>query len=73
MRPLPYEVNVDKTSKENIILLVEETNKNATTFGTYEEAKERITINLQIATIDRKKTKMMKRVEENLGGEEEEA
>ena len=63
-RPLPYELNIDETSTTITTLLVEETDKNAPTFGTYEEAKERITINLQITTMDKKKTKMMKRLVE---------
>lgn len=37
--PLPYEINVDETYATIIDLLVEELDKNSTTFGNYDVAK----------------------------------
>ena len=72
MKALPYEVNNDETLVTITTLLVEEV-ENAQIFGTYDVAKVRTTTTLLITSIDKKKTKIMKRLIENLGeGDDEE-
>ena len=57
----PYEINVDQASVAIKTLLVEEINKNETSFGNYEKAKSRITIDLKIAIVLQKKKNLLKR------------
>lgn len=52
---LGYEINVDEASTVIISLLVEDVDTKATTFGNYDVAKSRITMDLKIALIIRKK------------------
>lgn len=74
LRSLRYEINVDEASTTIKILLVEEIDKSATSFGNYEEAKSRITIDLKTTYVGRNENKLVKKLKERLGegGEEEE-
>ena len=62
LKELPYEVNIDETSTTITTLLYEEIDKNAQSFKIFEEEKARITSNLKIEKVDRKKEKIMKRL-----------
>lgn len=57
LKPLPYEINVDDASTKITALLVEEIDKDVTSFGNYEEANCRIKINLQTTLMIKKKKK----------------
>ena len=46
--------------------------KSATSFGKYEEAKSKIKIDIKIASILRKKNKLVKKLKERFGRDEEE-
>ena len=74
LKPLPYEVNVDEASIAITALLAEEVDNITTSFGNYEEAKSRITIDLKTTTVIREKNKLVKKLKEIFceGGEEEE-
>ena len=73
LKPFPYEINVDEASTTITALLEEDIDKSATSFGNYEEAKSRITIDLKTATVLRKKNKLVKILKEIFGeGDEEE-
>ena len=73
LRPLGYEINVDEASTTITTLLVEEVDKEATTFGNYDIAKSKITMELKTALAFRKKNKMEKKLKEKFGeGAEEE-
>ena len=64
LRPLGYEINVDEAS---IALLAEEIDKDAKTFGNYEMAKSKITMELKTASVIKKKEKLLKQLKENFG------
>lgn len=73
LKPFPYEINVDEASAAITALLENKIDKDATSFGNYEEAKSRLTINLQIASMIRKKNKLVKKLKERFGeGDDEE-
>lgn len=71
--PLPYEVNIDETTTSITALLAKEIDKTATHFGTYEEAKAKITMGLKSTIVERKRKKIVKNIEEMLKGEEVDA
>ena len=70
-RPLPYEINVDKASIAITTLLAKEVDKNATTFGNYDVAKSKITMDLKTTSMMRKKKKIFLNVKEQFGEEVE--
>ena len=72
LKELSYEVNIDENSTTIIALLSKEVDKNGQDFRTFEEAKARITSNLKIVKVDKKKEKIMKRLIEKFGEEVEE-
>ena len=63
---------LDLTKPSNQPKFVEEVDRNEKKFGNYEEAKTKITIDLKISTLDRKRNKMMKNLENKYmqGGEQ---
>ena len=67
LKALSYEVNIDDTSIVITALLLEEVDKDASYFGTFEEAKSRITKNLQTAKVIRNKSKIIKNLIEKFG------
>lgn len=73
LRPLGYEINVDEASIAITTLLVEEIDNKATTFGNYDVAKSKITMDLKTTSVMRKKYKMVKKLKEKFdeGTEEE--
>ena len=62
-----YEVNIDETSIAITTLLFEEVDNNATYFGTFEEAKARITTNLHKTKVVKKKSKIINNLIEQFG------
>lgn len=74
IKPLPYGINVDEALSAITTLLVEDIDKSSTSFGNYEEAKSRITMELKIASMIRRKNKIVKKLKERFekGGEDEE-
>ena len=72
LRALPYEVKIDETSVAIIAFLFEDIDPNVQSFGTYEEAKARITANLQTEKVERKRKKIMKKLQDKYGGNNEE-
>ena len=50
LRPLGYEINVDEASATITTLLVEEMDKEAKPFGTYDIIKSRVEIDLKMAS-----------------------
>lgn len=70
LKPFPYEINIDEASTTITPLLQEEIDKSATSFRNYEEAKSRITIDLKIASMVRKKNKIVKKLKEKFDKEE---
>ena len=67
LRPLGYEINVDEALATITNLLAKEVDKEATTFGNYDLAKSKITIELKIASVIRKKNKLVKKLKEKFG------
>ena len=73
LRPLGYEINVDEAFATITTLLVEEMDKEAKTFGTYDIVKSRVEIDLKMASTIKRKDKMVKKIKEKFGeGDEEE-
>lgn len=67
MRPLGYEINVDEDSVATTGLLAKEINKNAKTFGNYELAKSKITMELKNTFVIKKKDRLVKKLKEKFG------
>lgn len=61
--PLPYELNIDEATIAIKALLAKEIDDKAPYFGTYDEAKTKITIGLIVATTERKRKKIVKNLE----------
>ena len=66
LRPLGYEINVDEASVAITTLLLEEMDKEAKPFGTYDIIKSRVEIDLKIASTMKKKEKMVKKLKARL-------
>ena len=62
LRPLGYEINVDEAFAAITTLLVEEMDKEAKPFGTYDIVKSRFEIDLKMASTLKKKDKMVKKL-----------
>ena len=72
-RPLDYEINVDEACTTITTLIMEKINNKAKTFGNYDVDKSKITMDLKITSVIRKKNKMVKKIKEKFdGGAEEE-
>lgn len=67
LRPLGYERNVDEASAEIIALFAEEIDKNNKAFGNYKMTKSNITMELKIASIIKKKEKLVKKLKAKFG------
>ena len=72
LRPLGYEINLDEALATMTTLLVEEMDKEAKPFGTYDIVKSRVEIDLKIAFAMKKKGKMVKKLKAKLGVDDEE-
>ena len=62
IRPLGNEINVDEASTKITTLLVEEVDKEPTTFGNYDLAKSKITMQLKIASVISKRKKLVNKL-----------
>ena len=72
LRPLGYEINVDEASTTITTLLSKEMDKEEKPFGTYDNVKSRVEINLRTTLAMKKKEKMVKKLKERLGVEDDE-
>ena len=72
LRALTFDVNIDETSAAITTLLFEYIDSNIQIFGKYQEAKARITMNLQTPKVERKRKKIMKKLQDEFGGNDEE-
>lgn len=66
LKPFGYEIVVNDVSVEIISLLTEEIDAKAKPFGKYKEAKEKIKVDIKIASVDEKRKKMIKDLNEKL-------
>ena len=69
LRPLGYELDVDQASVAITTLLVEEMDITTKAFGTYDIVRSRVVTDLKIATIVKKKEKLMKKIKKKFGVE----
>lgn len=67
LRPLGYEINVDEAFVSIAILLAEEVDKNAKTFGNYELDKSKITMELKTTSVIKKNDKLVKKLKAKFG------
>jgi hypothetical protein len=67
VKPLPYEVNIDETRDIIIALLNEPLDTKATHFGTYDEAKDIIEVEIKIPQILKRGRKRMEEFEKKYG------
>ena len=72
LRPLGYEINIDKAYVAIIALLSEEMDKEEKPFGTYDIVKSRVEIDLKTASTMKKKEKMVKKLKARLGVDDDE-
>ena len=70
LRPLGYELDVDHVSEAITTLLVEERDKTAKSFGTYDVVKSRVVTDLKTTSVVKKKEKMVKKFKKKFGVEE---
>lgn len=71
LRPLGYELDVDQASATIVYLLVEEIDKNAKHFGTYDIVKSKVMVDLKTATTVKKKDKLVRKIKRKFGVEGE--
>jgi hypothetical protein len=72
LKPLGYELYIDEADAAITPLLVEEVDKSAKPFGTYENVKEKIISDKKCATVPKKINKLVKKIKEQFGvGEED--
>ena len=64
IRPLGYEINVDEAFAVIIALLAKEIDKSTKEFGNYEMAKSKITMELKITSIIKKKDNLLNKVKD---------
>ena len=69
LRPLGYELDVDQASATITAPLIEEIDNAAKHFGTYDVFKSKVVTNLKIATIVKKKDKLIKKIKKRFGVE----
>ena len=67
LRPLGYELDVDEASIAITTLLIEEIDKKAPHFGTYDVVKSKVETKLKIASIIKKKDKMVRKIKKTFG------
>ena len=65
-----YELDVDQASTKITILLAEDIDKTAKTFGTYDVVRSRVVIDLKTTIEVKKKEKLVKRKKKKFGVEE---
>ena len=67
LRPLSYELDMDQASIAIIALLVEDIDKDSKPFGTYDVVKSRVEIDLKIASIVKRKEKLVRKIKKFFG------
>ena len=68
LRPLGYELDIDQTLVAITTFLVEETDKAAQHFGTY-DVKSRVVIDLKTTSATRRKDKLVKKLKKRFGAD----
>ena len=66
LSPLGYKINIIEASAL-ITIFVEEVDNEATTFGNYDVAKSKITMDLKTTLVIRKKNKMVNKLKDKFG------
>lgn len=61
--PLPYKINIDEATAAITTFSAKEIDSKEPYFGTYEEAKSKITMGLMVATLERKRKNIVKNLE----------
>ena len=67
IRPLGYEINIDEVSSTITTLLVEEIDKSAKPFGTYDVVKSKVEMELKTTSKLKKKDKLVKKLKARFG------
>ena len=67
LRPLGYEINIDEASVEIKTFLVEEIDKSAPHFGTYDVVRSKVYMKLKIAFTIKRKDKLVKKLKAKFG------
>ena len=67
LRPLGYEINIDEASTTIIAFLVEEIDKSAPHFGTYDVVRSKVDMELKTASSIRKKDRLVKKLKATFG------
>ncbi len=70
LRLLGYELDIDQAPTTITTLLAKEIDKTAKHFGTYDIVKSRMVTDLKIATVVKKKDKLVKKIKKKFGVEE---
>ena len=67
LRPLRYELDVDQASIAIIKFLIEEIDKDAKHFGTYDVVKSKVVTDLKTASAVKRKDKIVKKLKKKFG------
>ena len=67
LRPLGYEINIDEASIAITTLIVEEVDKGAKLFGTYDVVKSKVEMELKTTSTLKKKDKLFKNLKAKFG------
>ena len=68
---MDYEINIDQTTKAIKAIINDSIDKNAQPFNTYEEAKEKIKMDIVSPKVFKKTKKMIENLENALGANED--
>ena len=69
LRPLGYELDVDQASTTITALLAEEIEKATKPFGTYDVVKSRVVTDLKIASVVKRKEKLVRKIKKKIGAD----
>ena len=69
IRPLGYELDVDQALAAITTLLIEEIEKAAKPFGTYDIVKSRVVTDMKIASTVKRKDKLIKKIKKKFGAD----
>ena len=65
--PLGYEINIDESSATTTALLVEEIDKSAPHFGTYDVVRSKVDMELKISSTIKRKDRLVKNLKDRFG------
>ena len=69
LRPLGYELDIDQALAAITPFLAEETDKAIKHFGTYDVVKSRVVTDLKIASVIKRKDKLVKKLKKRFGAD----